>query len=129
MASHGRLASGLQDSLAILLGNAPNLTVFDAFIDERNLPDVLTDYLNSLDDNDCLILCSDLYGGSINQQMALFLNRPNTYLVAGVNLAFLLKLAMQTEITKEELIVTIEKSRQALCLVELDKVAPEEEFF
>ena len=129
LASHGKLASGMKSSLDILLGDSNNITVFDAFLDESSLADILNDYLATISTDDTLLLCSDLYGGSVNQVMSLYLSRPNTYLVAGVNLAFMLKLAMLSDVTKEELLSFIDKAKEALCLVELENIEVKEDFF
>jgi len=117
-ASHGKLASGLKSSLEILLGESENLTVFDAYLDEKSIQEVLEDYLTTLAKEDDLVLCSDLFGGSVNQVMYLYLKRPNTYLVAGVNLAFMLGLSLKETINKQDLTKLIESSRKAICLVE-----------
>ena len=42
-----------------------------------------------------MILLSDMYGGSVNSIMYTFLNRPNTTLIAGVNLALVIGLVIQ----------------------------------
>ena len=34
LSSHGSMASGMQSSLKILMGECENLTVFDAYLDE-----------------------------------------------------------------------------------------------
>ncbi len=125
LASHGHLASGMKSSVDLLLGASAGLRVYDAYLngqDDHNLEDVLKAYISELSDDDTLVLCSDLYGGSVNQQMALFLQRPHTYLVAGVNLGFILELVLKSEINKEELVQIIEDSKNALCLVELEKI-------
>jgi len=126
LASHGHLASGMKSSVEILLGTSDNLTVFDAYVDEfcddSSVKTVIEDYLASLADNDTLVMCADLYGGSVNQVLALHVGRPNTYLVAGINLGFILELALKSEITKSELEQIIDDSKDALRLVELDKI-------
>ena len=125
LASHGHLASGMKSSVDVLLGASTALTVYDAYLDEpldQGFEAALAAYIASLNEDDTLVMCSDLYGGSVNQQMALFLERPNTYLVAGVNLGFILELVLKTEISKTALQEIIADSQKALCLVELEKI-------
>lgn len=128
LSSHGRLASGIKSSLEILLGKSENVTVFDAYLDENSVKDKLHAFYKTVKPEDQVLLLSDLYGGSVNQVMCLYLERPNTMLVAGVNLALVLELAVRQEpISEEELQQLIEQSRSALKLVKLDLLNNEEE--
>jgi mannose/fructose-specific phosphotransferase system component IIA len=130
IASHGSLASGIKSSLNILLGKSENVTVFDAFLDERNLKDVLLNYFASISSEDQVIMVSDLYGGSVNQTMFLLLSRPNTFLVAGMNLSLVLDLALRTDpITIDELNSIVMQSREALQVVENNSIKTKEEDF
>lgn len=131
VASHGTFASGIKSSLKILLGKSDNVTVFDAYLDESNFKDKLDGYFQSVEDEEQVIMLSDLYGGSVNQEMSLYLTRPNTYLIAGMNLALVLELALKTEPQSLEMLAqVIEESRQALRLVDLESdISDEEDFF
>ena len=133
IASHGRMASGIASSLQILLGTTEGITVIDAYLDSSRVEDHVDAFYASLNPEDQAILLSDLYGGSVNQVLYRYLDRPRTFLAAGVNLALVLELAAsRTEpLTRSQLLETIEMSRQAMTLVELDQTeeAQEEEFF
>ena len=50
--------------------------------------------------------------------MYLYLDRPNVSLVAGVNLALVLELAVRESVTKDELSQLVEQSRTMLRVVE-----------
>lgn len=130
LASHGNLASGMKSSVDILLGNSNNIVVFDAFVDEQNVDDALKKFFDDVKDEQ-VIMMSDLYGGSVNQMMSLYLNRPNTLLIAGVNLALVLEIAIKgQDISKEEVLDIINQSKEAIRLVDLDKITlSEEDFF
>jgi mannose/fructose-specific phosphotransferase system component IIA len=130
IASHGSIASGIKSSLNILLGKSDNVAVFDAFVDERNLKDELENYFASISSSDQVFLISDLYGGSVNQTMFLFLNRPNTYLIAGMNLPLVLDLALRTDpIEPDEISNIVKQSRDALQLVQDNSIKSKEEDF
>lgn len=119
LSSHGHLASGMKSSVEILSGANDRLTVFDAYVNEENVKDVLDRYFETVvKPEDEVILLSDLYGGSVNQVMYLYLDRPNVSLVAGVNLALVLELAVRESVTKEELQKLVEQSRTMLRIVE-----------
>lgn len=90
LSSHGSMASGMQSSLKILMGECENLTVFDAYLDESCVQDHLDAFYETVGPEDEVLLCSDLYGGSVNQAMFTYLDRPNTRLVSGVNMSFMM---------------------------------------
>ena len=128
LASHGRLASGMKNSLDILLGNSEHVTVFDAYLDDSRVQDKLDEFYQTVSQGDQVLLLSDLYGGSVNQAMCLYLEKPNTMLVAGVNLSLVLELAIrQDNISESELEELIEQSRSMLRLVKIDLSRNEEE--
>ena len=130
LASHGNFASGMKSSLDILLGKSDNVTVFDAYLDEQNIQDVMEVFYSTVNEGEQVVLLSDLYGGSVNQVMYLFLERPNTMLVAGVNLALVLELSIRESITEEELMEMVEQSKTMLRYVKLDDEEIErDEFF
>lgn len=125
LSSHGTMASGMKRSVELLSGKNDRLTVFDAYVDNCRLEDTLDDFFAHSKKEDQKILLSDLYGGSVNQKMALYLDRPNTWLIAGVNLALVLELVLQEEVQEEELESLVEESRKLLKLVKLSEVKPE----
>ncbi len=99
LSSHGHLASGLASSLDILLGGHDRVTVFDAYVDEKSLNDALDAFFQTVGEKDQAILISDMYGGSVNSTMYTYLDRSNTTLVAGVNLAMVISLTIEGDIT------------------------------
>ncbi|MGN1343856.1 MAG: PTS sugar transporter subunit IIA [Traorella sp.] len=129
LSSHGHFASGLKSSVDILVGNSDRITVFDAYVDRSSVQEHLDAFYETVGENDQVLLLSDLYGGSVNQVMFTYLERPNTYLVAGVNLALVLELAVKDEISETELAELVEQSRQMLQVVKLDSVSDEQESF
>ena len=69
-----------------------------------------------------MILLSDMFGGSVNSMMYLFLNRPNTMLVTGVNLALVIGLIVgKDSLTRESVEELIGQSREAIRIVELEE--------
>lgn len=132
ISSHGHLASGMKTSLEILLGKADNVTVFDAYLDKTTVESQVEAWFDTLDEEDQAIMLSDLYGGSVNQVLYRYLDyRPNTFLVAGVNLGLVLELVAMSdaELTKEELDRLIQSGRNAMVRLELDESEIEEDDF
>ncbi len=127
ISSHGHFASGIKSSVEILMGPNPRITVFDAYVDQTSVQEHLDAFYETVSPQDQVLLLSDLYGGSVNQVMYTYLEKPNTRLVAGVNLALVLELAVKEEISDEELSKLVEQSRTMLRVVELEKGEVKEE--
>ena len=127
ISSHGHFASGIKSSVEILMGPNPRITVFDAYIDQDSVQEHLDTFYETVEADDKVLLLSDLYGGSVNQVMYTYLEKPNTRLVAGINLALVLELAVKEDISDEELAQLVEQSRTMLRVVELDKSEAEKE--
>ena len=126
ISSHGHFASGLKSSLEILMGPNDRVTVFDAYVTQESVQEHLDAFYQTVGPEDTVLLLSDLYGGSVNSVMYTYLTKPNTKLVAGVNLALVLDLAVREEISDEELADLVEMSRSMLRVVELEKAQEEE---
>lgn len=130
LASHGSLASGVKSSLDILIGASEKVTVFDAYLNQETVQVHVEDFYQTVSKEDQVILLSDLYGGSVNQVLFLYLDRANTMLVAGVNLALVLELAVRESITEEELMDLVEQSKEMIRYIPKDvEVTVEEDFF
>ncbi len=132
LASHGHFASGMKSSIEILAGANARLTVFDAYINQDSVQQHLDEFYKDVKEDDQVILLSDLYGGSVNQIMYLYLDKPNTTLIAGVNLALVLELSIRESISKEDINRLVEQSREMLRVVEQDKTETkneQEDFF
>lgn len=127
LSSHGSLASGIKKSVEILVGSSNKLVVFDAYVNNERLTDALDSFFKDASDHDDKVLLSGLYGGSVNQQMYLYLDKPNTYLIAGVNLALVLELVMQESVNEEYLNKLVENSREMLRIVRYDDEAEDNE--
>ncbi|MPM58490.1 hypothetical protein SDC9_105321 [bioreactor metagenome] len=125
IASHGRFASGLRSSLEILLGKVENVTIFDAYLDERNVEDEVNNFLANVHHEDQAILLSDLYGGSVNQVLYRFLEDPRVMLVTGVNLALVLELVAVSDapLSNAELDQLIALAQKAMRQCRLDDEA------
>lgn len=136
LGSHGTLASGMQSSLNILVGNMNNLTVIDAYVDGMNVTKKFEDFFAGVGEGEQVIMLSDLYGGSVNQLMYQYLARPNTKLISGVNLALVLELVAGSgtveKFSDETLAQKIEEARQTMKIVNMDTGSTEdtaEDFF
>ncbi len=115
------MASGIESTLSILAGDTSKLTVFDAYLDETSVQDHLDEFYSSLAAEDEVLLMSDIVGGSVNTAMCQYLDRPNTVLVAGVNLAFVLQMMFEESLDVERIDEVLEESRMGMQRIEFTK--------
>ena len=112
LGSHGHFASGIKTALQILIGkDAEKVVVIDAYVDDVNIDEELRRFFDETAEDETVLMLSDLYGGSVNQKMYLYLQRPHTYLVAGINLALVIELCLKDSISAEQLKEMVEIAR------------------
>ena len=106
LASHGNLARGMADTIGMIVGEVGNLSTF---VLERDDMDPISNQvrreLDSLDSADEVIICTDMVGSSVNNDMVGLLgDYPNVTLISGMNLPLVITLALdEGPATEEEL--------------------------
>jgi mannose/fructose-specific phosphotransferase system component IIA len=118
LVSHGKFADGLSDTMRNFFG-ADN--VYAASVTQENgsaaLREAVEEYLKQWD-NEQVVICSDMLGGSANQTVYTFLSRPNTFLVAGMNLPLVMQLHLEDgDITEGALREMVEDAKTEIVLV------------
>lgn len=134
LSTHGRMASGMKTSLEILLGNADCVTVYDAYVPgaESTVQEQAEAFLKAVPEEEMKLLISDIYGGSVNQQLVQFLDRRNTYVISGANLGLLLSLAASASdetLTVQDVDRMIEESREMTKRVTMEFTVKKDDFF
>jgi len=131
ISSHGKLASGMKSAIDILLGNSDTIYVFDAYLDEKSINDILDTFYNVyVDKKDQVLLLSDLYGGSVNTAMVPYIEKENTILISGFNLGLVIELAKRKDpLTKHEVNQIIQEVKNGIKVVEITNDDIEEDFF
>ncbi len=117
LVSHGSIAQGFCDTAKDFFGAQE---IYYANVDletgTKGLIEKVDSFLNEWKD-ELVVVCSDLKGGSANQTMMQYVNRPNVYLVSGMNLSLILQLVLVPEITRDALVEMIEAAKSDLVLV------------
>lgn len=94
-ASHGPLASGMAESVKFIAGRDKNIDTICAYMDPSvSLVQQIEDIFNTYDSNDEIIVLTDLYGGSVNNEFINLLQKKKFYLVAGMSMALAIQLLM-----------------------------------
>ena len=93
-ASHAHFATGIKESTELLSGARDNVHDLSMFVDGRtDVAEEAAKLLATFDPADDVIVCTDLFGGSVNSEFTKIVQtRPNTYLVANMNLPLLIQL-------------------------------------
>lgn len=133
LSSHGQLASGFQHAAKVLLGEVGNLTVFDAYLDERSVEQAAEAFFEGVSEEDTVVLLADIIGGSVCNALVPYSLRPRTTLIGGVNLALLLELLVMDEVTPTDIEEIVAIGKNGVAQVFIDATTPakddSEEFF
>lgn len=127
LASHGKMASGIENTLGVLVGNTEKLTVYNAYVDESTIHEAVAEFLKDIE-SETVLFISDIYGGSVNQNLMQYLDKENRYLVAGANLAFILEAMLKDDLDKESIDNLIESSKNAMQQVVIDNTEIDDDF-
>lgn len=133
-ASHGKLAEGILHSVEMITGKQENVWTISAYVDEeKDLHSQISDVINKLGKEDELIVVSDIFGGSVNNEFMNLLGDKRIHLIAGLNLPLVIELVsmrnMETDTLK--LIKTaLSNSKNSIkyCNQEIEIDTEDEEF-
>ena len=118
LASHAELAKGILSAVELIAGTQQNLKVYSAYTDAADVhfKDQMLQDLNKMDPEDEVILVTDLFGGSVNNELLELTTRPRTYLVTGMNLLLALSLILGPagESTEDFIRRCVEEARQGI---------------
>lgn len=124
IATHGKMASGIRYTLELVVGKMAEITTMDAYVNpEDDVEKMLQDYF-SKHEGDRIYAFTDMKGGSVNQKLMLYADRPEVTLITGLNLPILLQVALAgEELTDQEIDSFVEAARQELQVISLAPAA------
>lgn len=112
--SHGKLSTGMKDTVEMIIGETKNLHCIGMSPDdgvEKLLADVekmMAEYQDSQ-----FVILTDLFGGSVNNRIyEQFQSDSNVEIVAGMNLSLVLELVLQPEVNRESIRSAISLARE-----------------
>ncbi len=99
IASHAHFAAGIKESVELLAGARDDVRALSMFVDGRDdITAEVAALAAQVSDEDELVVCTDLFGGSVNNEFTKLLQtRPHTYLVTNMNLPLLIQLLFSDE--------------------------------
>ncbi|WP_122646396.1 PTS sugar transporter subunit IIA [Enterococcus mediterraneensis] len=133
LASHGKFASGILSSLELICGKNDNITTLDCYITEDFDLTKSVDKLMQQNNGAEVVVVTDLFGGSVNNEFLRYINQEHFYLVAGMNLPFLIEFTTQFAIAadlKETIATVLDSSKESiqLCNLTYSNTVIEEDF-
>ena len=115
--SHGDLAAGMCSTLQNFCGAD---SVYSACVTQENgtadLMDKAREYLDQWQ-GEQVVICSDLKGGSANQAALALLERPDTFLISGMNLSLVLQLQMEDHVDADTIHDLMANAKEDMVLV------------
>ena len=120
IATHGKFASGLQNSLNILTGSGDNVQVIDAYVTDDDYTPNVQQFIQEVSEGSQGIVFTDLYGGSVNQKIAAEImtsGKDNIMLVSNSNLAIILSIMFHENtgmLSQEDILAAIQESQVQL---------------
>lgn len=104
IATHGNMAQGIVSSLSFIIGDVKDITALNCYMDaDFDLHKTILPIVSGIDyEKEDLIVCTDIFGGSVNNGFMEYLNQYPYSLVTNVNLAFLVDLMLNLNILDEE---------------------------
>lgn len=105
LASHGNLAEGLKSSIEMISGKQENLYVINAYTSEDfDLSATIEEFFSTFENEDEIVVFTDIYGGSVNNEFTVFLSKYKFHLVTGMNLSLVLEILSKNNLPIEEVI-------------------------
>ncbi|WP_125702199.1 PTS sugar transporter subunit IIA [Lacticaseibacillus daqingensis] len=129
IASHGKLAEGVENTLQLFTGNLTGVSFLSAYTEDGVQLDDQIEALMKTFDQDGALFFTDIKGGSVTQAVVRHVaNLANVYVIAGFNFAMILEALMSTVALSETFAQKLAVSgREGIELIEVKQDASEQE--
>lgn len=95
IATHGTFSVGAKSSLEMIIGSIENLFIIQAYVDgNKDIENEIKAITDQINDEDELIVFTDIFGGSVTNQLLQQYTKPNVYIVSGFNLPLLIEVIL-----------------------------------
>lgn len=96
LCGHGRISEGIASAAGLIAGNQPEY--FNAYTDEEiPFAGKIRELAETLSEGDALIIMTDLFGGSVNNDLLNLTRKEGVHLLCGMNLAMVLSVLFADE--------------------------------
>ena len=91
LASHGMFSQGIYDSIRIILGEKKHVHLITAYVkDGQDISDLIKETMKKIPTDAEIIACTDLFGGSVNNELMKYIGKKHFHLLTGMNLPMLI---------------------------------------
>ena len=102
ISSHSHLAEGMVSALELIVGKIDNLSFYNAYIEEEtgdheHFKEKIMREINSIPKEDDIIIMTDMFGGSVNNELLELCKIKNCHLVTGMNILLVIGLCLGSE--------------------------------
>ena len=117
IATHGYLADGYVSSIQVLT-KKHNIYAVNAYVDDRDAALQLKTIIESFENQEEIIIFTDLMCGSMTQAVAPYLDRYNVRCITGINLPLILEFVLTTSTIDDAYIEhTIQEAQKQMVFV------------
>ncbi|MEG0564100.1 PTS sugar transporter subunit IIA [Anaerorhabdus sp.] len=113
IATHGKMASGIKNTIEMLIGKNENIFAIDAYIKDQNFENDFDELVNSFDNDEQIFIFTDICSGSVNQIVSAHVNS-NIKVICGMNLPVVIEIVLRDkELSDNEIqeIVNLSKNQ------------------
>lgn len=105
LASHGKLSEGMYDSVKFIIGDQDNISILCAYVNnKKSIQEQIKEVVHELKKDEELIVVTDIFGGSVNNEFMKYINNKNLYIISGMCLPLVIKLLITEEEDTDKLI-------------------------
>ncbi|MGX8701682.1 PTS sugar transporter subunit IIA [Caproiciproducens sp.] len=126
IATHGKLAEGIKHTAEMIFGPQPCLEAISCYVNNTDLLSESKQFFQKISDEDKVIVATDLFSGSVNQELSKYISQKNVFVITGFNLPMILELLMLDEsmINEESIENILNFSKEQMIFV--NKILKEE---
>ena len=98
VATHACLSQGIQSALDMIIGDIREVSYYCAYVDDHIFfKDELLKEVDTYSPQDEILIFTDLFGGSVNNELLSLSERSNVYLISGINLILLISMLVASD--------------------------------
>lgn len=88
---HGRFAEGIKSVANIIVGDLSEVTFMNTYVDDIDFHVELDNYFSK---NNKVLVLTDLFGGSVNQDIIQYITKVNINIITGINIPLILEILL-----------------------------------
>jgi mannose/fructose-specific phosphotransferase system component IIA len=123
IATHGRLASGYEDSIEMICGKKEQIVYMNFYAEDMDYDGEVKKIMESFSADDEILICTDMFSGSVSQKFLPFLEKPNVFMITGINLPIILEMIMyKGRLNRESIDSFVKGGISELYYVDINKI-------